>query len=513
MEPSLFEYSLSIATDLDKRFGFPPKNTLSQRDVPGMTRGVVPLLVANNANAVSVGVNDMSCPPSVPRAFVWKDEESGTDVIALWHSGGYPSNPGPDAAHANGLSRGNCVTIRGFRQALCWAFRTDNSGPPEDINEVLSMFQITRAQFPGAVVVGSTFDNFISELLPFKSNLPVFTQEIGDVWVQGIASDPFKMAQYRTIARARAACIESGKCSIDDPVLKNMSRWLIKPPEHTWGLPNVGDGQTSLWSNAQFAQARTHQIYLNCEAAWIEQRNFNQLAVDTLVQAKHPLAADVLAELAALEPQRPSTAAYTRVTNIATQFKCFGNIIEFDNTGAIVNFTDRYGDYWATATAPLSKLVYTTWDQTGFNATLPCNYVLGGKPGSNAAKPANKDWYTSVVSMWEYASAGQTCSFLIQVTMDNETISNYGGFPEAWITYNISSGAEQVAVNIDYQWFTKTSTRLAESFMLAFTPVQKPGYVWQMNKLSSSVSPNDVMQGGSQSQHAVWEGVAYTTSG
>lgn len=44
-------------------------------------------------------------------------------------------------------------------------------------------------------------------------------------------------------------------------------------------------------------------------------------------------------------------------------------------------------------------------------------------------------------------------------------------------------------------FFPFDSTRLAESFMLAFTPLQKPGYTWQMNKLASSVSPLDVMQG------------------
>jgi hypothetical protein len=31
--------------------------------------------------------------------------------------------------------------------------------------------------------------------------------------------------------------------------------------------------------------------------------------------------------------------------------------------------------------------------------------------------------------------------------------------------------------------------------MLSFTPVQKPGYVWQMNKLASSISPLEVIQG------------------
>eukprot|EP00026_Physarum_polycephalum_P002020 Phypoly_transcript_02024.p1 GENE.Phypoly_transcript_02024~~Phypoly_transcript_02024.p1 ORF type:complete len:530 (+),score=58.15 Phypoly_transcript_02024:1219-2808(+) len=445
-----------------------------------------------------------------------KDNETETEVIPPKHSGGYPDNPGTSAAQPGGLSRGDCVTIRGFRQALCWAFRTDNSGPPEDLTEVLFDFELTRTQFPGAVVVASTFDNFINELIPFKSNLPVFTEEIGDVWLQGIASDPYKMAQYRTITRARAECIASGKCDIDDPVMKNMSRWLIKPPEHTWGLPNVGDGQTSLWSNSQFEKSRNQQIYLNCESAWIEQRNFNNLAVDTLVEAKHPLADVVLEQLAALEPQRPSTAGYTQITDFAAQHTCFGSVIMFDKSGAIMNLTDQSNESWASATSLLGKLVYTTWDESGYNSTLPCNLVLGGKPGSNEAHPVNSDWETSVVSMWQYSSGGQSCSFLVQVAMDNETVANYGGFPEAWITYNISSSAEQLAVNIDYQWFSKTSTRLAESFMLDFTPPQKWGYSWQMNKLGSSVSPTEVMQGGSQSQHGVWEGVAYvpaTSSG
>jgi hypothetical protein len=50
----------------------------------GMTRGVVPLLVSHNVQAISVGVNAYSCPPAVPRAFVWKDNQTGSDIIALW---------------------------------------------------------------------------------------------------------------------------------------------------------------------------------------------------------------------------------------------------------------------------------------------------------------------------------------------------------------------------------------------------------------------------------------------
>jgi hypothetical protein len=66
---------------------------------------------------------------------------------------------------------------------------------------------------------------------------------------------------YRVMTRARSDCITSGKCDINDPVLRNASRWLIKPLEHTWGLPGVGNGETSEWSNEQFAQDRKNEPY------------------------------------------------------------------------------------------------------------------------------------------------------------------------------------------------------------------------------------------------------------
>ena len=45
-------------------------------------------------------------------------------------TGGYPNDAGPDPAHPGGLSINDCVTIENFPKALCFAFRTDNSGPP-----------------------------------------------------------------------------------------------------------------------------------------------------------------------------------------------------------------------------------------------------------------------------------------------------------------------------------------------------------------------------------------------
>ena len=47
-----------------------------------MTRGVVPILAKLPGAAVSVGVNPFSSPPDVPKAFVWRDEASDSEVAS-----------------------------------------------------------------------------------------------------------------------------------------------------------------------------------------------------------------------------------------------------------------------------------------------------------------------------------------------------------------------------------------------------------------------------------------------
>lgn len=57
MDDSLFENGLMLAKELSQQFGLPQVRTMSQRDVPGMTRGAVPLLAKHGIQAVTVGVN------------------------------------------------------------------------------------------------------------------------------------------------------------------------------------------------------------------------------------------------------------------------------------------------------------------------------------------------------------------------------------------------------------------------------------------------------------------------
>jgi hypothetical protein len=60
-----------------------------QRDVPGLSRASIPVFVSQGIKAISVGVNAGSAPPGVPwyTPFTWRDEPSGTDILAFWHPG------------------------------------------------------------------------------------------------------------------------------------------------------------------------------------------------------------------------------------------------------------------------------------------------------------------------------------------------------------------------------------------------------------------------------------------
>ena len=109
---------------------------LSQRDVPFMTRGVIPLLTKNGVQGITVGSNPFIYPPQVPKAFLWEDPVSGESIIALEHPYGY-----------GGITIEDCVEAPNG-VALCFAFREDNSGPPYSTDEVEYDFNFVRAEFP-----------------------------------------------------------------------------------------------------------------------------------------------------------------------------------------------------------------------------------------------------------------------------------------------------------------------------------------------------------------------------
>ena len=114
-DADLFGAGIDLCHTLDSRLGLKPATVLSQRDVPGMTRGVIPVLVGRGVKALSVGANGYSASAEVPRIYRWVDRQSGLSLIALQHPGGYGD--------------GSTVTLNGSTHALHLLFNGDNAGP------------------------------------------------------------------------------------------------------------------------------------------------------------------------------------------------------------------------------------------------------------------------------------------------------------------------------------------------------------------------------------------------
>jgi hypothetical protein len=290
-DPSLLQYAVQLAHDLDRQFNLPPKRVISQRDVPGLTRGAIPILAQAGVAALSVGVNSGSAPPGVPKhnkPFLWKDEATETSLIAFWHPGGYSGSAaendpldGPD----------DCVSVPGFNQVLCAAWRSDNAGP-HSVDEIVDIYRRAEENFPQAEIIASTYDDFLLALEQFlaenttsttMNSLPVVTQEIGDTWIYGVASDPARVAEYRALLRLRQASDRW-----DEAAYLKFSRLLLKIPEHTWGVDTKEyPGDYSRWSNIELKDALESNVkeFTVAVESWHRQRAYTQWAVEELQEA------------------------------------------------------------------------------------------------------------------------------------------------------------------------------------------------------------------------------------
>jgi len=217
MDADLFRFGLSLSHELDRRFG---KQTLAAKmtDVPGHTRGIVPLLAEAGIQFLHIGVNAGSTPPAVPPVFVWRDP-SGAEVIVLLHKGGY----------------GDVVLVPGLDEALWFAHTDDNTGP-QSLQEVPAVFHAAHERFPAAQIAASTMDAFATKLVRIRHQLPVVTHELGDTWIQGVGTDPSKVSQFRELLRLRRRWSAEGQLDPASRESRNFHRALLLIPEHTWQI-------------------------------------------------------------------------------------------------------------------------------------------------------------------------------------------------------------------------------------------------------------------------------------
>ena len=255
-------------------------------DVPGHTRGIISPLAAQGVKFLDIGVNDASTPAELPPLFVWKDTK-GASLVVMYHHG-----------------YGSIVHVPGSDLAVAVIVGNDNSGPhsPAEIADVYS--DLTR-QFPNAQITACGLTEIANAIEPFRKNLPTVTQEIGDSWIYGVASDPVKVARYREISRLRRSWIASGKFQSGDATDIALLRRLLLEAEHTWGTDTKTWLDFDNYIPRDLAKMLDTKNYKVVEFSWTEKR---QDLFDGIAALPAPLRDEARNAIRALTPQPPQVS-------------------------------------------------------------------------------------------------------------------------------------------------------------------------------------------------------------
>lgn len=498
MDADLFRFGLSLADELDQRFG---KHTIAAKmtDVPGHTRGIVPLLAEAGVRFLHIGVNAASTPPAVPPVFVWR-APGDADIMVMYQKGSY----------------GDLQIVPGLDEALAFAHTSDNLGP-QTADQVREAYANLRAAFPTAEIVASTMDVFARKLLQVKGELPVVTQEIGDTWIHGGASDPQKLSRYRQLLRLRRAWLAGGTIDPQTSEFKKFSRALLQIPEHTWGL----DVKTYLadyenYRTDLFTAARARPNFQKMEASWQEQRAYVDEAVAAL--GNLPLAQDARDALQALEPVRPEPGGLTRVMEPLAAIETRHWQFRLNERGALAHLqVKESGREWASETRPLGLFCYQTFAQADYdrfyrqyNVHTPENAWWSvpdfTKPGMALADAESRDWYPTLQALYREDSASGT-AFLLALTLPEQAVAEYGCPASVFLGLDFSD--DDPSIRFTLQWFDKPACRLPEALWFSFCPRVRTKHGWTMDKLGQRVSPLEVVRDGNRHLHAVGRGVRY----
>jgi hypothetical protein len=492
MDADLFHFGLSLSAELDNRFG---KHTIAAKmtDVPGHTRGIIPLLAEAGVQFLHIGVNPGSTVPGVPPLFSWQDS-SGAEIVVMYESG-----------------YGSTFTISGIEDSLAFGHTGDNLGP-QSAEQVLSVYTDVRKKFPESEVFASTLDAFAEKLAPIRASLPVVTQEIGDTWIHGTGSDPIKVSRFKELSRLRAGWLKETPVLAEDRRFKTFSRRLLMVPEHTWGTDEktyLGDHEN--YSAAAFNAVRGEANFQKFQSSWVEKRAYPQDAVNALEAL--PQAEIASQHLQAIRPQEPDLSNWSLLKNSAEIQQTSGLQLRFDpKTGALTSFcASAGGQDWASAGShPLAWIRYQTFSAEDYERffnqyIIPAERNNGWaredftKPGLELANPVARFWQPQVIEAYSRQSA-EEAGFLFHLVSEPDSTADYGCPRDFWLEYQ--HRANSPALNIELQWFHKPACRMPEAIWLSFLPETEGIEAWQIEKLGQMIDPVEVVPNGNRHLHA-----------
>jgi len=493
IDKSLFRLSTSYSASLDQRFG---RKTIAAKmtDVPGHTRGILPVMADAGIELFHVGVNTASAIPAVPSLFVWKSSE-GKELTMMYDH-----------------DYGGVTVLPDKQTAVSISFTEDNLGPhtPEQIETIYDQL---RKRFPNAEVFASNLNAVAADLRLIKHQLPVITQEIGDTWIHGSGSDPLMIARFRELSRLRKEWISKGNLVENSMADMEFGKFLLCIPEHTWGIGNT-QSHPDIYEMADFCSSRKLPEFKRMDESWEQKRAFIDKAVSTL---SPELQAEANQRLKSLQPKRPDTQGLQNAVTDKHQFDTKHFRIGFDKKNGAVNFLQQKsnGTKWAGPSQSLGLFTYQTFSKPEFDRFmeqyvpsdhLEYNWVLESwnKKGLEKSSAKSALFVTTLKKIWhEKQENGE--SFIAQLEIPEARDS---GCPKEILVETFLPDNEPV-VRTTLKWFNKSASRLPEACWFSFVPPVLPNAKFVMDKMGEPVSPLDVVKDGNRNMHGVISGVTY----
>jgi hypothetical protein len=500
LSPSMIEGSLALAQSLDRRFGTVTTGA-KMTDVPGHTRGIIPPLAKHGVTFLEIGVNASSMPAVLPPLFLWKDP-SGTSLPMMYHN-----------------DYSGIAVIPGSNLALVTRVRGDNSGP-HTLEEIDLNHADLAARFPNAEIVAANLSEMANALAPFRDRLPVVTEEIGDTWIYGCASDPLKVARYREITRLREAWIAKGALQVGDATDLQLLRHVLLEAEHTWGTDTKTWLDFDNYIPFDLAGQLDTKNYKVVEFSWIEKRQDLLDGVATLPEA---LREEAQLAIEGVKAARPVVSPKAIAVAPGTAIETAHFTLQIDaKTGAIARLRNKAtGREWASAQNPIALLTYQTLSQEDYSRYRASYVILNadwaqrdfGKPNIERFGAKREEWQpaSAEVIVDEAADAHRVVVGL-QFNDVEAYSSGRAAFPRHAFLELLLPKAEPV-IHLQLSSFGKPATRMPEALWLTFNPIAEDVKGWKLEKSGEWIAPFDVAASGNRHMHAVQQGFQYGSGG
>ncbi len=491
MSQSLIEGSLGLSRSLDERFG---KVTTGAKmtDVPGHTRGLIAPLAKHGVGFLEIGVNGGSTVAKLPPIFLWKSSSGASlPVMYHWDYSGIARVPGSDIA-------------------LVTRVRDDNAGP-HTAAEIATMHSQLATQFPNAEILACNLSDMATAIAPHRDALPLVTQEIGDTWIHGVASDPLKVARYREVERLRHHWISTGKLVSGDETDLSLLRRLLLEPEHTWGTDTKTWLDFDNYKPADLERMLDTKNYKVVQFSWQEKRKDLLDAVATLPD---DLRAEAENAIEKLKPTEPAIGPGSRPAGKTIETAHF--VLGMDpRTGAITRLHNKTtGVEWAGDSNPIGMVAYQTLSPKDYDTfiksylTTTADWAFKdfGKPNIDRLGAESRTWLpgSATIHVEETPDAHR---ILIQPRFEDEDAFQSGraSFPRKVYVELVLPKANAV-IRLSLSWFQKPPTRLPEALWLTFNPRVPDPKQWTLIKSDEEVSPFSVVESGNRHMHALSKG-------